>query len=189
MSGVQSILRGLTADGHGNISTIVQELNRVVYEISPDIFFPTLFYARIDPRLRQLQYVSAGHETALLVRKDAMRCQRLERTGTVLGLTTRAIYGRRTLTLAPGDVLIAFTDGMESSTPKAWLSCEASILEAVRRGAGASEVVALVVDAEERFRGESGQADDRTVIAVRYMGTAAKAFCEEAIGEAVSAAA
>jgi sigma-B regulation protein RsbU (phosphoserine phosphatase) len=191
MSGVQSILRGLTADGHGNISAIVQELNRAVYEISPDTFFPTLFYARIDPLLRQLQYVSAGHETALLVRKDARRFQRLERTGTVLGLTNHTTYGRRTLTLDPGDVLIAFTERNRVVDARGCQSCEASILEAVRRhpGAGASEVVGMVVDAVERFAGESGQADDRTVIVVRYTGTAAKAFCEEAIGDAMCAAA
>jgi phosphoserine phosphatase RsbU/P len=192
MSGVQSILRGLTADGHRSISTIVQELNRAVYEISPDIFFPTLFYARIDPMLRRLQYVSAGHETALLVRKDAGRLQRLERTGTVLGLTNHAAYARRTLTLDPGDILIAFTDGIvEAMDAKGSHSCEASIVEAVRRhpDAGASEVVGLVVDAVERFTGESGQADDRTVIAVRYTGRAQKASFEASVGETVCAAA
>jgi sigma-B regulation protein RsbU (phosphoserine phosphatase) len=179
---VQSILRGLTAEGHGNISAIVQELNRAVYEISPDIFFPTLFLARIDPQQRRLQYVSAGHETALLLRKDAQRWQRLERTGTVLGLTDRSAYGRRTLTLDPGDLLIAFTG---------FHSCEANILEAVRRnpGAAASEVVGLVVDAVERFAGESAPADDRTVIAVRYTGPAAKAFFEADVGETMCAAA
>src|SRR5215472_16155193 len=88
MSGVQSILRTLTIGGRGNISTIMQEVNRAVYGIYPDVFFPTLFYARIDPALRQLQYASAGHETALLVRKESTRVQRLERTGTVLGLTS-----------------------------------------------------------------------------------------------------
>ena len=96
------------------------------------------------------------------------------------------------MTLDPGDVLIAFTDGMaEVVDAKGCRSCEASILEAVRRhpGAGATEVVGLVVDAVERFTCESGQADDRTVIAVRYTGTAMKALVEEDIALAVSAAA
>jgi sigma-B regulation protein RsbU (phosphoserine phosphatase) len=190
MSGVQSILRSLTADRRGNISTIMQELNRAVYQISTDIFFPTVFYARIDPLLRQLQYVSAGHETALLVRKHAMRLQRLERTGTVLGLTDHTTYGRRTLTFDPGDVLIAFTDGI-AEVVDACQSCEASILDAIRRypDAGASEVVGLVVDAVERCTGESGQTDDRTVIAVRYTGEAAQALPEAVIGDAVLTAA
>jgi serine phosphatase RsbU (regulator of sigma subunit) len=192
MSGVQSILRGLTADGHGNISTIVQELNRAVYEISPDIFFPTLFYAHIDPMLGRLQYVSAGHETALLVRKDARRLERLERTGTVLGLTNHTAYAHRTLTLGAGDVLIAFTDGIaEVVDDNGCQSCEASIIETIRRrpGAGASEVVRLVVEAVEHFTGESGQADDRTVIAVRYTGMAEKASADASIAEAMFAAA
>ena len=192
MSGVQSILRGLTGDGHGNISTIVQELNRAVYEISPDIFFPTLFYARIDPVLSRLQYVSAGHETALLFRKDGRPPQRLERTGTVLGLTNHTAYARRTVALDAGDVLIAFTDGIaEIIDVKGCQSCEGRIIEAVRQhpGAGASEVVGLVVDAVERFTGESGQADDRTVIAVRYTGRAEAALFEASVAEAACAAA
>jgi sigma-B regulation protein RsbU (phosphoserine phosphatase) len=192
MSGVQSMLHGLTADGNGNISVIVQQLNRAVYEISPDIFFPTLFYARIDPGLRRLQYVSAGHDTALLVRKDTMRFERLERTGTVLGLTNHTAYGRRTVRLDPGDVLIAFTDGIaDVADTKGWQSCEASICEAVWRhaGAGAREIVGLVVDAIGRLTGESRQGDNRTVIAVRYTGAAAGALTDAAIGEAVFAAA
>ena len=194
MSGVQSILRGLTADGHGDISTIVQELNRAVYEISPDIFFPTLFYARIDPLLRRLQYVSAGHETALLIRRDAMRLQRLERTGTVLGLTNHTAYAHRSLTLDPGDILIAFTDGIaEVIDAKGSQSWEMSTVKAIRRhpGAGASDVVGLVMDAVARFTGESEQADDRTVIAVRYTGRAekAKASFEANITDAAFAAA
>lgn len=192
MSGVQLILHGLTADGNGNISTIVQQLNRAVYETSPDIFFPTLFYARIDPGLRRLQYVSAGHDTALLVRKDARRFERLERTGTVLGLTSHTAYGRRTVRFDAGDVLIAFTDGIaEVADTKGWQCCEASICEAVWRhaGAGAREIVGLVVDAVERLTGESRQGDDRTVIAVRCTGMAAKAWSEAALEDAVFAAA
>lgn len=192
MSGLRSVLRGLTADGSRNITTVVQQLNRAVYELSPDIFFPTLFYARIEPRLRRLQYVSAGHDTAFLVRKDTTRLERLERTGTVLGLTNHTTYGRRTVSLDAGDVLIAFTDGIaEVADTKGWQSCETSICDVVRRHAGAEarEIVGLVVDAVERLTGESRQGVDRTVIAVRYRGDAAKALTEAAVGDAVFSAA
>jgi phosphoserine phosphatase RsbU/P len=185
-SGVQSLLRSLTTDGRGNISTIVQELNRAVYGISPDVFFPTLFYTRIDPLLRRLEYVSAGHETAFLVRKDARRLLRLERTGTVLGLTNHTVYRHRTLTIEPGDVLIAFTDRIAEGVDACGYKCyEASILDAVRRhpGAGASVIVGLLVEAVARFTGES------TVIAVRYTGEAAKAWLEASIEETMFAAA
>jgi sigma-B regulation protein RsbU (phosphoserine phosphatase) len=185
-SGVQSVLRSLTVDECGNTSTIVEELNRAVYGVTPDVFFPTLFYARIDQLLRRLEYVSAGHETAFLVRKDARRLLRLDRTGTVLGLTNHTVYKHRTLTIEPGDVLIAFTDGI-AELIDAWgyKSCEASILEAVRRhpAAGASELVGLVVEAFERFTSESA------VIAVRYIGAVAKAWFEASIEETMFAAA
>jgi sigma-B regulation protein RsbU (phosphoserine phosphatase) len=184
-SGVQSLLRSLTSAGREHTSTIVQELNRAVYGISPDVFFPTLFYARIDPMLRRLEYVSAGHETAFLVRKDARRLLRLERTGTVLGLTNHTVYKHRTLTIEPGDVLIAFNGIADVIDACGYKSCEAGILDLVRRypGAGASEIVGLVVEAVERFTGES------TVIAVRYTGAAAKSWFEASIEETMFAAA
>jgi hypothetical protein len=50
-------------------------------------------------------------------------------------------------------------------------------------------VVGLVVDAVERFTGDSGQADDRTVIAVRYTGMAEKASSKVSVAEAMFAAA
>src|SRR6266481_6369958 len=108
MSGLQLFLRGLTVLGRGEIGGMVRELNRAVYRTSPDNVYATLFYAHVDPLGRELHYVSAGHEPALLIHTRTARVNRLESTGTVLGLTDRTAYGRRTLPIEPGDLLITF---------------------------------------------------------------------------------
>jgi hypothetical protein len=154
-------LRSLT---HGSIVDTVEQLNRMVYEISPDDSFATLFYARIYPERRKLQYVSAGHEPALLVRSGSNRAERLERTGTVLGLTDHSRYVHRTVLLEPGDVLVAFTEGISLR--------ESQIVEVVRRypDARARDLVRAILEADV------GPAADRTAIAIRFTGVEEKLF-------------
>jgi sigma-B regulation protein RsbU (phosphoserine phosphatase) len=156
MSGIQSLLHGLSRALPCDLVKVVRDLNRTVYEVSPDNFFTTLFYARVDSGARQLQYVSAGHEPALLIRKDGHGVQRLESTGAVLGLTPRVAYSCRTLAFEPGDMLIAFTDGIP----------DAGIPETIRRnpGARASDLVALFMEAASSTEAPE---DDYTVIVAR----------------------
>jgi sigma-B regulation protein RsbU (phosphoserine phosphatase) len=133
---------------------VVEQLNRLVCEISPDDSFVTLFYARMDAERRTLEYVSAGHEPALFVRAGSQRVQRLERTGTVLGLTGRSRYRHRSVALEPGDALVAFSDGI----------CESDVAEAARRypDARARQLVAEILERSEAV------GVDRTVIAIRF---------------------
>jgi len=183
MSGIQSLLRGLSGTLNFDAVRVVRELNRTVYEVSPEDFFSTVFYARVDAASRQLQYVSAGHEPALLIRADGSTVQRLESTGAVLGLTPRASYSCRTLAFEPGDVLVVYTDGIP----------DMAIPDLVRRNAGAraSELVALIMEAAERV---DAPEDDHTVVVVRNEGRepcsfvrAMKAWCVEEHCEASTA--
>jgi hypothetical protein len=133
MAGIQATLRGLAAGRPGKLSCVVQELNRIVCEVSPDNFYVTLFYAQIDPLQRQLNYVNAGHEAALLARKRSGRVHRLESSGTVLGLSSRSPYEQRSMALEPGDVLLAFTDGItEAADIQGRELCEAGVLRVMR---------------------------------------------------------
>lgn len=172
-SGLQAFLRGLIADRRGDVPSVVQELNRTIYEVSPDDFYATLFYARIDPLRWQLQYASAGHEPALLIRREATRAHRLERTGTVLGLSGRTAYGQRTVVLEPGDLLVAFTDGVAGVIDAGGRElCDAGVLGVVRRhpDARASEIAGQILEEVSRLTDRSGQAADRTVVVVRFTG-------------------
>ncbi|SPE34883.1 Serine phosphatase (fragment) [Candidatus Sulfopaludibacter sp. SbA3] len=167
MSGMQALLRGLSSGQTYEIARVVGELNRTVYDVSPDNFFATLFYAKVDAGARQLHYVSAGHEPALLVRRSGRGVERLDSTGTVLGLTPRALYAHRTVAFEPGDILIAFTDGVTDAVDGSGGEFRmAGILDVVRQhpGARSSDLVAFIMDAASRF---ADPVDDRTVVVVR----------------------
>jgi sigma-B regulation protein RsbU (phosphoserine phosphatase) len=182
MSGLQAFLRGLTARGCGEIAGVVEALNRAVHQTSPDNFYATLFYAHFDPLRRQLHYVSAGHEPALLLRKRTGCIHQLESTGTVLGLTDRSRFGRRTMSIEAGDVLVAYTDGITDATDAAgreWTESGVRQVLESQADARASHLVGLIMNEVDRFAGNSVHADDRTAVAVRFTGMLERAIPKE----------
>jgi sigma-B regulation protein RsbU (phosphoserine phosphatase) len=190
MSGLQALLRGLTTHGHCEIGRVVRELNHAAWQTSPDNFYATLFYAYLDPLRWQLQYVSAGHESALLIRRRTGRIHRLASTGTVLGLSDRTVYGHRTLPLEPGDLLIAHTDGItDARNSEGREFGEKGLLDIVERhqDARACDLGIEILDAVARYAGPAELVDDRTVVVVRFKGNAEQTTFEAA-EEAVLAA-
>ncbi len=155
MSGIQALLRGLSRASTGDILGVVRDLNRTVYEVSPDDFFSSLFYARLDAGSRQLQYVSAGAEPALLIHGDGT-VHHLDSTGAVLGLTARANFTCRTVAFEPGDLLIAFSDGIPDAAIPAVIQSHPQ--------AGASQIVSLIMESAASI---ADPVDDYTVVAVR----------------------
>jgi len=173
-SGLQALLRGLSGQSYRDTRSIAQELNRFVYDLSDSDAYVTLFHATIDPIKRQLEYVNAGHEAVLLIRSHTGRVERLERTGTVLGLSRRADYIPRIVPLDAGDTLIGFTDGVTDAIDRTGTTFgEAGILRVVRDYATASaiELVSAILETVDRASGW-GQEQDRTVVVIRLMGAA-----------------
>ena len=189
MSGLRALLRSLAAHGPDEIGRLVRDLNRAAWQASSGDFHMTLFHACLDPVRRQLEYVSAGHEPALLIRRRTGRVHRLESTGTVIGLSDRTVYGHRTVPLEPGDLLIAHTDGVTDAANAEGIGFgEKGILRAVERHreARACDLAKEILEAADRHAG-AGQQDDRTVVVVRFQAAAWKTVDEDR-QEAVMAA-
>jgi len=191
-AGIQAFLRGVAGRGPGGIPGAVEELNRVVCQVAPDNIFATLFYVHVDRQRREVRYVSAGHEPPLLWRKRTSRAQRLDSTGTVLGLTGRTVYKQRTIGIDPGDLLVAFTNGVTEAIDaegREW--GEDGVLSVLRRckDARASELVAEILESAERFADPLAPMDDRTAVVVRFTDTAQRTLQEKEATELALAAA
>jgi sigma-B regulation protein RsbU (phosphoserine phosphatase) len=182
MSGIQAFLRGLASRGSGEILGVVEELNRVVCQVAPDNIHSTLFYAQVNPQRREVRYVNAGHEPPLLLRKRTGRPQRLDNTGTVLGLTRRTSYEQRTIEMDPGDVLVAFTDGVTEAMDAGGREFgENGVLSVLRRSKDArcSELVAEILESASRFAVPVTPTVDRTAMVVRLADTVERTWQEE----------
>ena len=75
--------------------------------------FATVFLAAYEPQLHRLQYVCAGHETPFLRRRNAV--ESLQVTGSAIGIFPTARFSSCSLELVPGDVLVAYTDGLSDA--------------------------------------------------------------------------
>ena len=79
--------------------------------MSVDLEFVTAFYAILDPENSFLKYTIAGHPPPFL-RKASGQVEKMAGKGIAMGVNPGAIYEDKALDLAPGDSLVAFTDGV-----------------------------------------------------------------------------
>ena len=95
----------------------IAHMNRVICKNTGFDKFITAFTGLYRPHERTLDYVNAGHNPPMLLRASG-ELELLETGGLLLGVFEAATYERGQVTLAPGDVLAIFTDGVtEAMSP------------------------------------------------------------------------
>ncbi len=97
---------------------ICTKVSRRLFKKSPPERYVTAFIAALDPGSGRLSYTNAGHNPGLLFRADGS-VQRLEANGMPLGLFPLVEYERVETTLARGELLLLYTDGItEAANPR-----------------------------------------------------------------------
>ena len=160
MAAMQSALRAQFYDGFAPASgshtlplstaEVVSRLNLQLYENSPREKYVTFFFAVYDAAARTLTYTNAGHLPPVLLRGG--KVERLRVGGTVVGLFSPIIYEQAEIQIQPGDLLLAFTDGItEPENIYGEEFGEDRMLEVVRRALNASPQILV----EEIYRSVS----------------------------------
>jgi len=91
---------------------LLVQVNRALIEQSPNGMFVSVFYGVIDPAKRSLIYSLAGHNPPFLGRATQDQVERLPKGGPVIGILPKVRLSDAAVTFAPGDVLVAYTDGL-----------------------------------------------------------------------------
>jgi serine phosphatase RsbU (regulator of sigma subunit) len=129
----------------------------------------SLFLARLEPATGSLDYCSAGHPPALLLRADG-QLESLSEGGPLVGVVEGASYARGSVELRAGDVLLAYSDGILESLNNADQEFGYERLEAELRRArtgSADGVLFSVLAAVQDFAAARTQADDMSLVAIR----------------------
>jgi sigma-B regulation protein RsbU (phosphoserine phosphatase) len=92
------------------VARVVSVINEQIFHYTASNKFASLFYAVYDEPGRTLSYCNAGHNPPLFFNGDG--CRRLETGGTVVGIFPDAEYEQETIQLQPGDLFLAYTDGI-----------------------------------------------------------------------------
>jgi sigma-B regulation protein RsbU (phosphoserine phosphatase) len=154
---------------------IVARVNRELCQDNNDLMFVTLFFAMIAPASGALEFCNAGHNAPY--RLNGKTVEPIEGAkGIILGVRPDAAYATGRLSLAPGDCVYLFTDGVtEAADPRDELFSEQRLEAVLRAGAGlsAADIVKSVAQAVRDFVGTALPSDDITMLAVRRLAPAA----------------
>ena len=143
-------------------------LNEALCGSSSAARYATAFLATFDRETCRLSYTNAGHLPAIIVRES--ETERCEDGGMPIGLFEGTTYETGARTLAPGDLLALFTDGVtEAPAPDGEEFGAARLAELLRahRARPLEAVIDTVIDALLRWSGPVDAHDDITLVLVR----------------------
>ena len=131
--------------------------------------FITAFLAEFDPANRTLSYVNAGHNPPIL-RRSTGAIERLTGGGVPLGINSDMTYAADSVTLAPGDWLVIFTDGLVEAVNAGGVEYEEQrLLNVLQLGIASTpdELLRRIMSDLDTFVGDTPQHDDVTCLLVK----------------------
>ncbi len=170
MASVQASLRTAAQFTGDNLTGLFRAVNVQACASSLADRYATLFYGVLNRVALTLRYVNAGHNPPVVVRRDGS-LDWLEPTGAPVGLFPDATWHEEVIHLHPGDLLLAYTDGVvEASSPSGQEWGIDGLLQTAktRRIQSADELVRSILDSMDRFSGNI-QTDDATVAVLRVL--------------------
>jgi phosphoserine phosphatase RsbU/P len=168
ISNVQSSVRTAASFAGSDGAAVLKAVNRQVHASSLEDRFATLFYGVFDGTKHRLQFVNAGHNPPMVIRQDGSIIS-LEAGGAPLGIFADSSYEQGTVELNPGDLILAYTDGVIDATSPAESEWGVEGLRKAAIGSNAlcaDEIVDAIFTSMDEFS-LGRQTDDATVVVVR----------------------
>lgn len=149
---------------------LAANMNRYAYGNSQGgLRFTTAFLAEYDTVRRALDYINAGHNNPIL-RRASGQIERLDIGGLPLGIMPDITYQAGSVTLAPGDWLVIFTDGLvEAENARQEEYGEARLLAALERykAVEPKDLLKQLMAEVDLFVGNTPQHDDVTCMLLK----------------------
>ena len=153
---------------HLSPAMLMATLNYQVFRCTPPEKYATMFLGCYDATRCELTYCNAGHLPPILLSADG-RVSRLDTSGTVAGLFVDATYDESTISMQPGDLLVAFSDGVTEPENNSVEFGEERLIALIQenRDQPLSRIGKAVTDAVAEWIGGAEQPDDVTVVLAR----------------------
>lgn len=173
MTQLSAFLRAMADHRVEDWGRLAERLNRRMNDVRERNRYATLFLGSLNPADGSMRYVNAGHNPPLLIPRHGGGTRRLEPTGPMVGLLPGASFSEGRATMAPGDVLVVFTDGViDAEDVHGQELGEGPLVETVRAcdpGAGAEDIFEqLLVRTLQHMQG-TGFQDDVTLLVIKRM--------------------
>lgn len=167
MANLHAHVRSQAGSAPGDPLRVLRQVNRMLCESTRAGHFATLFLGVYHDAARRLAYINCGHNPPLVSRRDGA-VERLEATATVLGAFEDWECSLQRVQLQPGDLVVAYSDGITEAVRGDELFGEERLVEALRASPEATpeELVANVLDRVQEF-GSTDRLDDLTLLVGR----------------------
>jgi phosphoserine phosphatase RsbU/P len=169
MATLRAFLRGQAIDHETDLSAVITNLNRLVFESSASNRYATFFLGVFDSTSRVLNYVNAGHNAPMVIRAGG-EVVRLEAGGSVVGLMRAGSWEPGRMELEAGDLLVAYTDGISEAmnhVDEEWGEDRMAEVAQGMRGAPVKAILENIVRSADGFAAGTPQYDDMTLIVAR----------------------
>jgi phosphoserine phosphatase RsbU/P len=155
-------------DSENSPARLMATLNYQLYRSTPPEKYATMFLGCYDALSRSLVYSNAGHLPPLLLCDDG-RIARLEASGTVVGLFDAVRYNEDSVAMRPGDIFLAYSDGVTEPENEFGEFGEERLIELIQRhrNESLSRISDLVTGAVADWIGGGEQPDDVTLVLAR----------------------
>jgi sigma-B regulation protein RsbU (phosphoserine phosphatase) len=172
MAIARTVIQGISRESLAPGETMAKA-NDLVCRENPLELFVTVFYGILDIETGVLRYANAGHNCPYIVSHTG-EVSALEGTGgTACGIMEGLPYEEAAITLAPGDALFMFTDGVTEAfdiNEQEYGDARLAAALANSEGAVIEDLAGQVVASVAAFVGAAPQSDDLTCLALRYHG-------------------
>lgn len=168
MANLQAFLKTICKQGM-KIDEATGLINDLISENTTEGKFITFFWSTIDDKQKKINYVNAGHNPPLLIRKG--KISKLDKGGIILGVMKTMIpYLSETVKLETDDVIILFTDGVsEAMNPNGEEFSDERLEKFVLGlvGKSANEISQNIMNEVSQFSYGTMQSDDITLMVIK----------------------
>ncbi len=171
MATVRSALRQ-RAFHPGNTGQMISDANRqLVQDIESSGEFVTLFFLVIDKATKEISWVRAGHDPAIVYKPETDSFEELGGSGMALGVDEEYAYCEQTkATHSEGHVILLGTDGVwEAFDPQGNMFSKKTVYETVRKHhqKSATEILDAIFYAQAAFKKGAKMEDDATLVVIK----------------------
>ena len=155
------------------LTSLVQRINQLVHRMFPAERFLSLFVAELtDDEKGICLYINCGHPRPILYHAATHATELLDTTGTIIGPFPEQKFRRESAVVAPGDVMLLYTDGLIEAMDPAENQYTEKRLAAdlvALHGHTAQEIALAIMDRVQKFGARGKNQDDKTLVVIKRL--------------------